>query len=513
MRTKDRLFLILAIIFVLYGCQSGYDNGIDSNGKRTKIRRNSNEIIDNFKLAKREDLFAELTSHNYINSNDILDIVGNKIADKASEKETSFNIIAKKDTREIQQVNINCFNAIFDIEKAKNDSVTYQVEVKKPILKGGSVYQVLTDLGMHGKDVGYYAWRLGEYIDATSIDIGDTLFVNYYVDTLNTKRFEKFSYKADRTSLHEFYIEGPKELRYEKISYPFILKEHFITGEVTKDYPSLDRAMFALGVTPYVRQQVNDAMESQLSMRSDARVGDKFEIIVQEKWVTGIKEPHGKVMYAEYSGRRTGTKSAYRFVDKDEDSAFNGMYAENGKGLVQGNYRTPLNNMHITSPYGYRIHPILGRRIKHKGMDLRGSRGTYVYAVSSGKITKAANSGNGYGKEVQVRHDNGMVTQYAHLSRINVRRGRRVKKGQIIGKVGSTGRSTGPHLHFGVQVSGRWVNPRTNLKMVAATKLKGARKTKYLEQVKKLKTLLVTKKQEYIARTNPSADTLNSTTN
>ena len=142
--------------------------------------------------------------------------------------------------------------------------------------------------------------------------------------------------------------------------------------------------------------------------------------------------------------------------------------------------------MHVTSSYGYRIHPVYGTRKLHHGIDLRGRTGTNVYAVTNGKVIKATNNGNGYGKEVRIRHDNGMITQYAHLSRITTRKGRRVKKGQIIGKVGNTGISTGAHLHFGVMKNGRWVNPKTNLKMVGANQLKGERLTLFKQQIKQL---------------------------
>ena len=492
--------VIIYLILVLSGCKCKSEPEYQVvDGKRVKIVRKSNELIDKFTVSKNADLFAEITSRNFINTGDILDIIGSKIGEKATETESNILFKATLDTREIQVAKVDLFNAKYDIKKSEIDTVSYLVEVKKPILKGGSVYQVLTDLGMEAKHIGYYAWKLGEYIDATSIDVGDTLFVDYYLDSLKVKRFNKFSYKKDKISLHEFYILGERELEYKLTTNPFEIIETFYTGQVTRENNSMDRAMASLGISSFVRQQANDAIESQLALSSDARVGDTFELYVQEKLVNGETEPQGKVMYVSYSGKRTGSKSAYRFVDDNDASAFNGMYTESGKGLVQGNIRTPLNLMHITSPYGYRIHPILGRRIKHQGMDLRGYTGTPVFAVTSGYVLKATNSGDGYGNDVRIRHDNGMITQYAHLHKINTRKGRYVSKGQVIGTVGSTGRSTGPHLHFGVMLNGRWVNPRTNLKMVAANKLEGDRKKTFLQQVEDLKGRIVMGKQSYYA--------------
>ena len=160
------------------------------------------------------------------------------------------------------------------------------------------------------------------------------------------------------------------------------------------------------------------------------------------------------------------------------------MYTTKGKRLVTDAVRTPLDRMHITSAFGYRIHPITGKRTKHHGIDYRGRTGTNIYAVTDGTVIKAKDGGGGYGKEVRIRHANGMISQYAHMSRINTRYGRRVKKGQIIGKVGTTGNSTGPHLHFGVMKNGRWVNPKTNLKMVGANQLKDKRLKLFKQQLK-----------------------------
>ncbi|NLK50421.1 MAG: M23 family metallopeptidase, partial [Candidatus Cloacimonetes bacterium] len=104
-----------------------------------------------------------------------------------------------------------------------------------------------------------------------------------------------------------------------------------------------------------------------------------------------------------------------------------------------------------------------------QGVDYKASHGTPVMAVANGTVTEAHYAG-GWGNQIRIKHPSGLITQYAHLSSIGVKRGQNVKKGQVIGRVGSTGKSTGPHLHFGLMKNGQWIDP-SNLKMVASEEL------------------------------------------
>lgn len=120
--------------------------------------------------------------------------------------------------------------------------------------------------------------------------------------------------------------------------------------------------------------------------------------------------------------------------------------------------RTPIEGYRLTSNFGMRVHPVTGGLRGHKGLDLAASIGTPIYATADGIISKAAWFG-GYGLFVSIEHGGDLQTRYGHMSRLNVADGQRVKKGEIIGFVGSTGRSTGPHLHYEVRVKGQAVNP------------------------------------------------------
>ncbi|PCH69339.1 MAG: peptidase M23 [Bacteroidetes bacterium] len=122
----------------------------------------------------------------------------------------------------------------------------------------------------------------------------------------------------------------------------------------------------------------------------------------------------------------------------------------------------PVSNKDLkrtASGYGYRIHPIYKTRKFHMGMDFTAPTGTDIYATGNGRVEKIKWSRRGYGNHVIIDHGYGYKTLYAHMVKINVRRGQRIKRGQIIGFVGNTGTSVGPHIHYEVIKDGKRVNP------------------------------------------------------
>ncbi|WP_407875413.1 peptidoglycan DD-metalloendopeptidase family protein [Qipengyuania nanhaisediminis] len=135
----------------------------------------------------------------------------------------------------------------------------------------------------------------------------------------------------------------------------------------------------------------------------------------------------------------------------------------------------PAADQRITSSYGYRRDPFTRRGAMHSGIDFKGATGSPILAAARGRVAFAGRRG-GYGKVVEIDHGNGLMTRYAHLSRIDVRPGQNIDAGATLGGLGSTGRSTGPHLHFEVRVNGRAVNPRPFLE-TAPDVLKEARAT------------------------------------
>ncbi|MCJ2188582.1 M23 family metallopeptidase [Novosphingobium beihaiensis] len=180
---------------------------------------------------------------------------------------------------------------------------------------------------------------------------------------------------------------------------------------------------------------------------------------------------------ADISAPLRAAQSASKPVSGGEDEQFRNLFSswqnfeETGlavskvKPVVAGGIasvsipsRNPLDHDVMTSRFGQREHPILGRRRMHKGVDLAAPIGTPVYAPADGVVSRASWFSS-YGLYISLEHGGEMETRYGHLSRLNVAEGQRVHKGDVIGFVGSTGRSTGPHLHYEVRVDGKAVNP------------------------------------------------------
>lgn len=120
----------------------------------------------------------------------------------------------------------------------------------------------------------------------------------------------------------------------------------------------------------------------------------------------------------------------------------------------------PMKHIRVTDEYGYRIHPITKKKSYHTGTDYRAAVGTKVYATADGKVTVSKAKGKGYlGNYIELSHNMGFKTYYGHLSKIIVKKGSTVRQGELIGYSGNTGRSNGPHLHYGIKFAGTHVNP------------------------------------------------------
>lgn len=227
------------------------------------------------------------------------------------------------------------------------------------------------------------------------------------------------------------------------------------------------------------------AFAFDVSFQHDLREGDRFGALVERSYAEDGKPiDAGRLLWAELTtGGGKRNLDIYRFKPKAGRDFF---YTRRGESVVRALLRTPLDLARVTisSAFGKRHHPLLGFTRMHTGVDFPAPPGTPVLAAGDGRVAQAGRRG-GYGNWVKIAHSGALATGYAHLLRIapGIRRGTRVHQNQVIGFVGSTGLSTGPHLHFELRRNDRPINPLTVAKRSLRTRLAGSELARFLKVV------------------------------
>ncbi len=223
------------------------------------------------------------------------------------------------------------------------------------------------------------------------------------------------------------------------------------------------------GVPPYIINQMLRAFAYDVDLQREVSKGDTFELLYGTPR-SGSSKRRMVLYYASLTLR--GKKhEIFRFTPPGSRTA--AYYDSKGRAVKKGLMRTPISGARITSGFGMRRHPILGYTKLHTGVDFAAPRGTPIRAAGDGVVIHSGWKG-GYGRTVMIRHENGYVTLYAHQSRIarGIRKGMRVRQGQIIGYLGSSGRVTGPHLHYEIRIGNKPVNPM-RVRVATRVRLKG----------------------------------------
>jgi murein DD-endopeptidase MepM/ murein hydrolase activator NlpD len=263
--------------------------------------------------------------------------------------------------------------------------------------------------------------------------------------------------------------------------------EEKVTDETTvadgKIQGSLYESAARLGATPTIIAQVSKLFAHKLDFQRDIQPGDDFRLIFDRRVTeTGRTIETGDLEYAELRGVKF-----FRFERQGGDVEY---FDEQGKNIRGFLLRTPVDGARLTSSFGKRRHPILGYMRAHQGVDFGAGAGTPILAAGDGVVVKAGRWG-GYGNWLQIRHQGGWDTGYAHISRYarGVRPGTRVRQGQVVAYVGSTGLATGPHLHYEVWQRGRRVNP-VGAKVPQGTVLAGAELARFRAEKARVEHLL-----------------------
>tara|TARA_B100000900_G_scaffold404254_1_gene412406 strand:- start:85 stop:1386 length:1302 start_codon:yes stop_codon:yes gene_type:complete len=257
---------------------------------------------------------------------------------------------------------------------------------------------------------------------------------------------------------------------------------------------SLYKSATDLNIQPNIIIEFARVYGFQVDFQRDIRKNDTFQIIYEVFKDDNNKIKNtGKILFADLN--LSGQSNALYYFDKKDQE---GHYDINGKSIKKALMKTPINGARLSSSFGLRKHPIDGFTKMHKGTDFAAPMGTPIMASGDGVVVKAGWCGGG-GNCIKIRHNSSYSTVYAHLSKFAsaTKKGRRVKQGQIIGYVGSTGKSTGPHLHYEVIFNGKRVNSQT-LKLPSGKVLKD--KNREIFEVNKIKIDVL--KSELIASLN-----------
>ncbi len=282
----------------------------------------------------------------------------------------------------------------------------------------------------------------------------------------------------------------------EKVTHETVV----LKGDVER---SLSASARELGATASIVRSASRLFATKFDMQRDIRASDEFTMVFdRDVTEAGRTVDVGDLMYAELRG-----VTFYRFKPAGaKDAQF---FDANGKNLRSAMMRTPLQSFRrVSSSFGFRTHPISGYKKMHQGIDFAAGTGTPVVAPADGVVVEARRWG-GYGNWLRIRHNNGLESGYGHLSRYGsgIRAGQRVSQGQIVAYVGSTGASTGPHLHYELWRNGQRINP-AGVRTQEGTELAGADLTAFRAEKARIDRIIASGGQKRPALQQASAEGL-----
>ena len=362
-----------------------------------------------------------------------------------------------ENTKDYSQASVDNIKTMFkmvdDLVKNKN------IEKEIKVASGDTLISALARLGASRDISNSIYYSLKKHFDPRELKVGQKLKVNISVDS-QTEKLNRINYLMIEPAAGVRIITALKDDKFETYveKDEFIDEVNSINGTITG---SLSSSMNGRHVPMRVVSNFINLFAYAVDFKKDVRKGDKFEVIYESQVTPdGALIKSGNILYAGLILKNQKI-AIYRFKDSSGNVDY---YTPKGQALKRTLDRKPMafRNARISSPFGKRYHPILKKYKIHWGVDYAAPKGSAIYAGGDGVVQMAQYHG-AYGNYVKIRHNSEFSTAYGHMSSFakGIRPGVRVTQGQIIGYVGSTGRSTGPHLHYEVIQNGRRVNPRT----------------------------------------------------
>jgi murein DD-endopeptidase MepM/ murein hydrolase activator NlpD len=378
-------------------------------------------------------------------------------------------------------IKINISESGFDMDEEQ--IIDYQVK------SGDTLLKILLDLGVVESDVLAILSEMTKVYNPKSISNKDIVTINHKIKVGYSHKNEGSEDNIDREVIINSLSIFPSIEKQITISRDsdgtYKAKETAlkITKSVSRYSGTLNNGLYVdgvrSGISPTAMMNMINLYSYDVDFQRDVKDGDKFEILVESFYTEdGKKVRDGDILFSSLVLQKRPIDIYLHTVDGRKE-----YFDSKGNSTRKSLLRTPINGARVSSSFGMRRHPVLGYSKMHKGIDFAAASGTPILAAGSGTITYYAPKG-GYGNFVQIKHTPEYSTAYGHASRFvkKLKVGSKVKQGDVVAYVGSTGRSTGPHLHFELMFKGQAVNP-SKVKATSGLRLSG-KALKGFEEVK-----------------------------
>jgi murein DD-endopeptidase MepM/ murein hydrolase activator NlpD len=320
--------------------------------------------------------------------------------------------------------------------------------------KGDALGSVMERAGVGGKDATEVVSAMKEHFDPRRLKVGQDVEMHFVpVSASGDMEFTHMKIALDpiKTLVVSRGDNGfASEIQEKQVER--VVRAQRANIEVSL-YGSAEKA----GIPASIISEAIRIYSWNIDFQRDIRQGDKLEVMYDSyETEDGYVAKTGDVVYAKLTlGGKDIALYRYEMADGRVD-----YFGPDGRSIRRTLMKTPIDGARMSSGFGMRRHPVLGYGKMHKGIDFAAPTGTPIYAAGDGTVERAGRFSS-YGNYVRIRHNNSIKTAYAHMSRVATKAGSRVRQGDIIGYVGTTGRSTGPHLHYEVMLNDKQVNPRS----------------------------------------------------
>ena len=368
---------------------------------------------------------------------------------------------------------------IYEKNEFNNELVKKRVKQAAPTLKinvksGDTLEKILKKIGFENQEIFEVIKETKKKFNPKNLIIGKEITIKYENKEKNNKSINSIFIPLEFNK--NFYLEKidenfVAEITSKKTQKRLVQKKGFISD-------NLYLSGLRMGIDKKAINEMIAIFSFSVDFQRDVWRNDNFEVLYEEEFIKYNKANKnlGKILFANLELQSLGSLKLYRF---ESDKGKIEYFDENGKSAKKLLMKTPIDGARLSSGFGMRKHPIKGYMKKHQGVDFAAPTGTSSYAAGDG-IIEMKQRYKGYGKYIRIRHANGFKTAYGHISKFNKTPSGRVKQGSVIGYVGSTGNSTGPHLHYEVLKNNIRINPQ-KLKLPSGRKLKGDELQRFIE--------------------------------